>query len=239
MAAIAIDDLSKAYVKGQAEMPALVKLSLEVEAGQALALLGPNGAGKSTIVRILSTLVRPDSGRATIAGFDVVKQAPRVRESVGVALQEVGLYSAGRVRQILIHHARLFGLGRRAATQRANEIVELAGLGQVAGRRVHRLSGGMRRRLDLGLALIHQPPVLLLDEPTNSLDPFSRREFWGELARLRDRGTCILFASQDIEEAEQLADRVAILADGALWRDDLPAALVREEWWNDGVIGVG
>ncbi|MDX6609422.1 MAG: type transport system ATP-binding protein [Solirubrobacterales bacterium] len=236
MAAIEIDRISKAYARGPGVVPALSELSLEVDEGQALALLGPNGAGKSTVVRILSTLTRPDTGRASIAGFDVVGKAAQVRTCIGVALQEVGLYPAGRVRQVLLRHAQLFGLSRPAAARRCDEIIELAGLAKSSGQRVNRLSGGTRRRLDLGLALLHRPPVLLLDEPTSSLDPFSRREFWRELARLRDEGTCILFASQNIDEAEQLADRVAVLVDGAVWRSDIPVAAVRDVWGSDDVL---
>ena len=235
MAAIEIERISKTYARGPGAVPALTELSLAVEPGQALALLGPNGAGKSTVVRILSTLARPDSGRASIAGFDVVKQAAQVRTCIGVALQEVGLYPAGRVRQVLLHHARLFGLSRPAASRRCDEVIELTGLAKAGGQRVSRLSGGTRRRLDLGLALLYRPPVLLLDEPTGSLDPFSRREFWRELARLRDEGTCILFASQNLDEAEQLADRVSVLIDGAVWRDDIPAAAIRDVWGSDDV----
>jgi len=231
--AIQLDEVSKSYSGDNGSPPALSQLSLTVEAGQALALLGANGAGKSTVVHILATLSRPDSGRATIAGFDTVKQASRVRTRIGVALQDVGVYGAGRVRQVLRHHARLFGLDRSAAARRGDEVIELAGLTQVVGKRVHRLSGGTRRRLDLGLALLHQPPVLLLDEPTSSLDPFSRRDFWEELGRLRDAGTCILFASQSLEETEQLADRVTVLVGGVIWRDDISVAEVREAWSGD------
>jgi ABC-2 type transport system ATP-binding protein len=235
MATIEIERITKAYARGPGAVPALSGLSLNVDEGQALALLGPNGAGKSTVVRILATLSRPDSGRAAIGGFDVVGQAGQVRACIGVALQEVGLYPAGRVRQVLLHHARLFGLSRPAAARRCDEIIELAGLAKLAGQRVGRLSGGTRRRLDLGLALLHRPAVLLLDEPTGGLDPFSRREFWRELAGLRDGGTCILFASQSIDEAEQLADRVAVLNDGAIWRDDIPPAALREVWGSDDI----
>ncbi len=236
MATIELDQISKTYAKGPGAVPALSQLSLAVEEGQALALLGANGAGKSTLVQILATLSRPDSGRAAIAGFDTVDQAAQVRARIGVALQEVGVYPAGKVRQVLQHHARLFGLSRSAAARRSDEVIELAGLAKASGQRVHRLSGGTRRRLDLGLALLHRPPVLLLDEPTGSLDPFSRREFWRELGRLRDEGTCILFASQSLEEVEQLADRVVVLVDGAVWRDDIPAAAVRDVW-SSNVVG--
>jgi len=235
MATIELDQISKTYAKGTHAVPALSGLSLIVEQGQALALLGANGAGKSTLVQILATLSRPDSGHASIAGFDTVGQAAQVRACIGVALQEVGVYPNGKVRQVLQHHARLFGLNRSAASRRCDEMIELTGLTKAADQRVHRLSGGTRRRLDLGLALLHRPPVLLLDEPTGSLDPFSRREFWRELSRLRDEGTCILFASQSLEEVEQLADRVVVLVDGAIWRDDISAAAVRDVWASDVV----
>ncbi len=238
MAAIELDRVSKTYARGPGVAPALSGLDLTVEQGESLALLGPNGAGKSTVVRILATLARPDSGSAAIAGFDVLGQAAQVRTRIGVALQEVGLYPAGRVRQVLLHHARLFGLRRREAERRCDEMIELTGLAKVSGERVSRLSGGTKRRLDLALALLPRPPVLLLDEPTGSLDPFSRRELWRELTRLRDEGTCILFASQNLDEAEQLADRVAVLIDGAVWRDDIPATAVREVWGSDDIAVV-
>lgn len=225
---IDIDRLSKRYSSGGSKTPALSELSLTVDQGEALALLGANGAGKSTLIRILSTLLRPDSGRARIAGLDTVKQATGVRETIGIALQEVSLYPTGRIRQVLNLHARLHGFNRRAASRRSGEIIEVMGLGQVADRKVHRLSGGMRRRLDLGLALIHRPPVLLLDEPTTSLDPTSRYEFWKELAHLRDNGACVLIATQNMEEAEYLTERVVVLVNGTLWLDGTPAAALRE-----------
>ena len=235
MATIELEEITKTYSTRSSSIPALTGLSLEVEAGQALALLGANGAGKSTAVRILSTLSRPSSGRARIAGFDSVVEAPQVRARIGVALQETGIYPAGKVRQVLHRHARLLGLQRRAADRRCEEIIELAGLAKVADARVQRLSGGTRRRLDLSLALLHRPPVLLLDEPTSSLDPVSRHEFWRELGRLRDEGTCILFASQSLEETEHLADRVVLLAEGTVWRDDVSVAAVRDIWAGNAV----
>lgn len=209
--------------------PALSELSLSVERGQAVALLGPNGAGKSTVIGILSTLVRADSGRAAVAGFEVATCPQQVREATGVVQQDTGLYLAGQVRQLLTLHARLFGLSRGAASRRADELIELVRLQDVAGLKVRQLSGGMRRRLDISLSLVHNPPVLLLDEATSSLDPGSRQNLWDEFARLRDNGTCILFASQDIEETERLADWVGVLANGTL-KDVLPPSGVRELW---------
>jgi ABC-2 type transport system ATP-binding protein len=228
MAMVSIDSVSKSFSNRCVAAPVLSELSFVIEAGQALALLGANGAGKSTVIRILATLSRPDSGCATIAGFDTVKEAPQVRARIGVALQNVSIYPAGKVRQVVQHHARLYGLCRDAAVRRGNEIIELAGLTSVADMRVRHLSGGTRRRLDLGLALVHRAPVLLLDEPTNGLDSFSRREFWCELGRLRDKGTCILFTSQSLEEAKLLADQTIVLANGVASRVSTSAAKVRE-----------
>jgi ABC-2 type transport system ATP-binding protein len=215
-------------------MPALSDFNLVVETGQAVALLGPNGAGKSTALGILSTLVRADSGRASVAGFEVAARSQQVRETIGVVQQETGLYSGGRVRPLLTLHARLFGLSRAGAAKRADELIELALLEDVAGRKVRQMSGGMRRRLDICLSLVHEPPVLLLDEATSSLDPISRQNLWDEFARLRDNGACILFASQDIEETERLADWVGVLANGKL-KEVIPPSRVREIW--DGESG--
>jgi ABC-type multidrug transport system ATPase subunit len=225
---IDIERLSKRYSKeGQATL-ALADFSLSVRQGEMVALLGENGAGKSTLLRILSTLIKPDSGHASVAGFDLVKQAKDVREAIGVALQDVSLYPAGRVRQVLDLHAQLHGLNRLEMSVRSNEVIELMGLNEVSTRKVHQLSGGMRRRLDLGLALIHQPSVLILDEPTASLDPHSRNRFWQELNRLRNNGICILLATQSMQEAEHLADRAVVLVNGAVWLDDAPATALSE-----------
>lgn len=226
---IEIKGLSKCYRGSKPETPALSELSLFVDRGEAAALLGPNGAGKSTVVGILSTLIPADSGKASVAGYDVAARPHRVREAIGVVRQDTGLYSKGRVRQVLVLHGRLLGLSGTAALGRADELIELARLGEVAEVKVHQLSGGMRRRLDIVLSLVHNPPVLLLDEATSSLDPISRNDLWDEFARLRDSGTCILFASQDIEETERLADWVAVLENGTL-RDVLPPSSVRELW---------
>lgn len=225
---IDIEGLSKRYSKEEARRPALSDLSLAVNEGETVALIGANGAGKSTLIKILSTLLRPDSGRAAVAGMDVVRRAAEVRKAIGITLQDVSLYPSGRVLKVLNLHAQLHGLDRVETSRRSNEIVTLMDLGQVADRKVHHLSGGMRRRLDLGLALIHQPPVLLLDEPTTSLDPISRAAFWDELDRLRSEGTCLLVATQSIEEAERLADRIVTLTNGAVGSGDTPAATINE-----------
>jgi ABC-type multidrug transport system ATPase subunit len=223
---IEAEGLSKRYRGRKFEALALSDFSLHVDEGQAVALLGPNGAGKSTVVGILATLVRPDAGRAFIAGFELSKRPAQVRQTIGLVQQDSSLYSAARVRQILILHARLFGLSPEAAGRRVDELIELALLQDVTELKVRQLSGGMRRRLDICLSLVHNPPVLLLDEATSSLDPVSRRELWNEFARLRDNGTCILLATQDTEETERLADWVGVLANGEL-QQVLPPSSVR------------
>jgi ABC-2 type transport system ATP-binding protein len=225
---IGIERLSKRYArKGQTTL-ALADFTLSARQGETIALLGANGAGKSTLLKVLSTLLKPDSGRASVAGFDLVRRARNVRGVIGVALQDTSLYPAGRVRQVLNLHARLHGLNRRETSARSDEVIEVIGLDEVSTRRVHQLSGGMRRRLDLGLALVHRPPVLLLDEPTASLDPHTRHLFWRELARLRDDGVCTLLATQSMEEAERLADRAVVLVNGTVWIDDAPAIAINE-----------
>jgi ABC-type multidrug transport system ATPase subunit len=237
MAAIETENLSKAY--GDGGSAALCELTLSVEHGEAVALIGSNGAGKSTVIKILSTLLRPSSGRALVTGLDVEKEAGAVRQGIGVVQQQVTLDPAARVRDMLTLHARLAGLRGSWLTKRVGEVLELAGLERAAGRRVRQLSGGMQRKLDIGLALLDAPPVLLLDEPTDNLDPLSRLDFWTELSRLRDTGTCILFTSQDREEIERLADRVAILADGELIRDEGTPALAGEGWSSDVIAFAG
>ena len=225
---IDIEGLSKRYGKGESPAPALSGVTLSVEAGEAVALIGANGAGKSTLIRILSTLLLPDAGSAAIGGLDVVGQAAGVRGTIGVALQDTSLYPSGRVDQVLKLHARLHGLASAEASRRSGELVELMGLGEVTGWKVRRLSGGMRRRLDLCLALIHRPPVLLLDEPTASLDPTSRGQLWQELSHMRDQGTCILMATQNMDEARWLANRIVVLDDGAIGVDGAPATTIGE-----------
>lgn len=222
---IDIERLTKRYPGSR---PALLDLTLSAQSGETVALIGENGAGKSTLIRILATLLNPDSGRAEVAGFDLGKQAPEVRKSIGVALQDVSVYPAGRARRTLRLHAQLHGFSRAESSRRSNEITELLELGQVRDLRAHRLSGGMRRRLDLGLALIHRPPVLLLDEPTASLDPASREGFWDELECLRNEGTCVLMATQDMNEAERLADRIVVLVNGSAHLDGDPTVALRE-----------
>jgi ABC-2 type transport system ATP-binding protein len=200
-------------------------LDLAVDAGEIYGFLGPNGAGKTTSVRILTTLLRPTAGEARVAGHDVVSDADAVRREIGVALQEAAIDPLMTGRELLRMQGALHGLRGAAARQRAGELLERVGLTQAGDRRVGGYSGGMRRRLDLALALVHRPRVLFLDEPTTGLDPTSRGALWREVRSLNDEGTTVFLTTQYLEEAEQLADRVGIIAAGTLVAEGTPDAL--------------
>jgi ABC-2 type transport system ATP-binding protein len=200
-------------------------LDLEVAPREIYAFLGPNGAGKTTTIRILTTLLRPTGGSAFVAGHDVVREADAVRRSIGVALQEAAIDPLMTGRELLHMQAALHGLRRAEARRREGELLERVGLVEAADRRVGGYSGGMRRRLDLALALVHRPDVLFLDEPTTGLDVTSRTAIWREVRSLNDEGTTVFLTTQYLEEAEQLADRVGIIARGALVAEGTPEAL--------------
>jgi len=200
-------------------------LDLDVAPGEIYGFLGPNGAGKTTLVRILTTLLRPTSGTARVAGHDVVAHADAVRRSIGVALQEAAIDPLMTGRELLRMQGALHGLRGSAAQERAVSLLEHVGLTQAADRRVGGYSGGMRRRLDLALALVHRPNVLFLDEPTTGLDPTSRGALWREVRSLNDEGTTVFLTTQYLEEAEQLADRVGIIAAGRLVAEGTPDVL--------------
>jgi ABC-2 type transport system ATP-binding protein len=211
--------------KRYGELWALRDLHLSVPAGSVLGLLGHNGAGKTTTVRLLTTLARPTTGTATVAGFDVAAAPERVRSRIGVAAQEAtvdGLLS-GRANLEMI--GRLYHLAAPRAHERAGELLELFGLADAAARLVKTYSGGMRRRLDLAASLVASPPVLFLDEPTSGLDPASRRELWALLGeRVRD-GTTLVLTTQYLEEADRLADEIVVLAHGRVAAAGSPAEL--------------
>jgi ABC-2 type transport system ATP-binding protein len=200
-------------------------LDLAVQEGEIYGFLGPNGAGKTTSVRILTTLLRPTAGVARVAGYDVVADADAVRREIGVALQEAAIDPLMTGRELLRMQGALHGLRGAAARERATELLARVGLTEAADRRVGGYSGGMRRRLDLALALVHRPRVLFLDEPTTGLDPTSRGALWREVRSLNDEGTTVFLTTQYLEEAEQLADRVGIIAAGSLVAEGTPAAL--------------
>ncbi|MEA2272416.1 MAG: type transport system ATP-binding protein [Solirubrobacteraceae bacterium] len=220
--AVQVRDLVREFKGG---IHAVDSLNLEVAPGEIYAFLGPNGAGKTTTVRILTTLLRPTSGEAFVAGYNVVRHADAVRRLIGVALQEAAIDPLMTGRELLHLQAALHGLRRQAARDRERELLERVGLVGAADRRVGGYSGGMRRRLDLALALVHRPRVLFLDEPTTGLDITSRTALWQEVRSLNDEGTTVFLTTQYLEEAEQLADRVGIIAQGTLVAEGTPDAL--------------
>ena len=200
-------------------------VDLIVDRGEVYGFLGPNGAGKSTTVRMLATLLRPTGGRALVAGRDVVTEAAAVRLSIGVALQDAAIdpYMTGR--ELLHLQAVLHAFPRAVGRARAVELLERVDLTGAADRRVGTYSGGMRRRLDLALALVHEPEVLFLDEPTTGLDPISRLTLWEEVRRLNAEGTTVFLTTQYLEEADQLAGRVGIIDGGRIVAEGTPAEL--------------
>jgi ABC-2 type transport system ATP-binding protein len=226
--AVEADRLVKHYGGRGGVVEAVRGVDLHVEEGEVFGFLGPNGAGKSTTVRMLTTLMSITSGSARVAGVDVAADPDGARRRIGVALQEAGLDPRQTGRELLVLQARLFGSSRAAATARAAELLELVDLVEAADRRIKGYSGGMKRRLDLASALVHEPAVLFLDEPTTGLDPASRLTVWEELRRINERGTTIFLTTQYLEEADQLCERLAIIDDGLIVREGTPARLKAE-----------
>jgi ABC-2 type transport system ATP-binding protein len=224
--AIEADGLVKSYPKG---VQALDGLAFGVAPGSVFALLGPNGAGKSTAVKILTTLAKPDGGAARVAGIDVMAQPDRVRRTIGVVAQGSGVDVQATGRENLRLQGQIHGMRGPALEQRAQELLERFGLAEAAERVARGYSGGMQRRLDIAMALVHDPAVLFLDEPTTGLDPEVRADMWSEISALAaDRGKTVLLTTHYLEEADQLAERVAIVDRGKVVAEGTPEALKRE-----------
>jgi ABC-2 type transport system ATP-binding protein len=213
---ITAEGLVKIYKTRKTEVRALDGLDLAVEEGTVLSLLGPNGAGKTTTVRILATLLRPDGGRATVAGFDVVRQAQQIRSLIGLSGQYAAVDENLTGRENLWMFGRLYQLGSVEARKRADELLEQFDLADSADRVVKTYSGGMRRRLDLGSALIGRPQLLFMDEPTTGLDPRGRLGMWDVIRSLVREGVTLLLTTQYLEEADELADTIAVVDHGKI-----------------------
>jgi len=224
-AAIQARSLRRAF----GDFEAVAGIDLDVGEGEIYGFLGPNGAGKSTTVKMLCTLLGITSGSATVAGFDVATQPDDIRLRIGVALQDSSIDGKQTGREMLALQGRLYGLNKHDISQRMDDVIGLVDIGDAIDNRVESYSGGMKRRLDLALALIHRPQVLFLDEPTTGLDPVSRSSVWAEVRRLnRDYGITIFLTTQYLEEADELADRVGIIANGLIKAEGEPDALKRE-----------
>ena len=222
MDAIVVEELRKRY----GEVQALDGVSFGVREGEVFGLLGPNGAGKSTTVRVLVTLTHPDSGRASVAGHDVSTEQNAVRRAIGYVPQDSGVDQFGTGRENLLLQGRVQGMSGRDLRARSDELLELVGIAGAADRIVKTYSGGMRRRLDIALGLVHRPRVLFLDEPTTGLDPEARVAMWSEVSRLAEaESLTILLTTHYLEEADQLADRLAIVSRGKVVVDGTPGEL--------------
>ncbi|GAA4015066.1 daunorubicin resistance protein DrrA family ABC transporter ATP-binding protein [Allokutzneria multivorans] len=228
--AVRAEGLTKRY----GDTTVLDGVDLHLAPGRVLGLLGQNGAGKTTTVRVLTTLLKADSGRAEVAGFDVATQPREVRASIGLVGQHAAVDEVLSGRDNLVMFGRLHGLRPRAARARAGELLERFRLVDAATRAVGKYSGGMRRRLDLAASLVCAPKVLFLDEPTTGLDPHSRAEVWEEVRALVAAGTSVLLTTQYLEEADQLADHVAVIAAGRVIAEGSPAAL-KEDLGGDRI----
>ena len=217
---------------------AVAGVDLRVDAGDIFGFLGPNGAGKTTTLRILATLLPPTAGTACVAGFDVAREAGEVRKRIGYVAQAGGSYRAATGREELIIQARLFGLSRAEAGKRAVEILAALDLADAADRTCGTYSGGMRRRLNIGIGMVHRPKLLFLDEPTTGLDPQARAGMWDEIRKLRDGGTTVFLTTHYLEEADALCDRLAIIDHGRIVAEGSPAELKREIAGDVLTIGV-
>jgi ABC-2 type transport system ATP-binding protein len=223
MKIIEAEDLRKQFSD---DIVAVAGIDLAVDQGEVFAFLGPNGAGKTTTVRMLTTLLRPTSGAARVAGYDVYTEQHEIRRTIGVALQEAGLDGLATARELLELQAKLFGMDKQTARRRASEMLEIVGLVDAADRQVKTFSGGMKRRLDLASALVHEPLVLFLDEPTEGLDPASRAAVWQEVQRLNSQTEMTVFLTTHyLEEADRLSDRLAIIDHGVIVAEGTPAQL--------------
>ena len=235
---IETESLRRAFRGKGGTVDAVAGVDLAVAPGEIFGFLGPNGAGKTTTLRILTTLLPPTSGVARVAGFDVARAPDRVRERIGYVAQSGGSYRTATGREELVIQGRLFGMDRRTAALRAREILEALDLEAAADRPTGTYSGGMRRRLDIGIGMVHRPDVLFLDEPTTGLDPQARARMWDEIRDLRAGGTTVFLTTHYLDEADALCDRLAIIDHGRVVAEGSPDELKRQVAGDVLTVGV-
>lgn len=226
--AIQTNNLTKKFFVNKKEIIAVNGIDLEVKTGEIFGLLGPNGAGKTTTMRMLTTLLKPTAGAATVVGYDLASQPEMVRLHIGYVSQTGGLERDATGRENLILQTRIFGKSKYEAEARVDELIKAFGLQEYADRYVKTYSGGQRRKTDILLGLVHKPKLLFLDEPTTGLDPAARVQVWEQIRKLRDQGTTIVLTTHYLDEADNLCDRVAIVDRGIVVALDAPSALKRE-----------
>lgn len=219
--------LTKVFSSSDKKVVAVNNLNLTVKQGEIFGLLGPNGAGKTTTMRMLTTLLKPTSGSAVIAGFDLFTQEDNVRLNIGYVSQAGGLERSATARENLVLQGEVYGFSKAQAQERAQQLIEALGLESFADRLVDTYSGGQRRRVDIALGMVHHPRILFLDEPTVGLDPHSRALMWQEIKKLRSSGTTVILTTHYLDEADALCDRIAIVDHGTIVAVDTPQALKR------------
>ena len=226
------NNLSKTFLSGKGkkkkEVEAVKSVDLEVNEGEIFGFLGPNGAGKSTTLNILTTLLAPTSGKATVTGYDLLKHPQKVREQIGYVSQAGGADTFANAFENLLLQARLYGMGKAESQKIANELIERFQMSEFAIREAKTYSGGQKRRLELALGIVHRPKLVFLDEPTTGLDPQSRAYFWEEIKKLKKEGMTVFLTTHYLEEADNLCDRVAIIDHGTIVALDTPLQLKRE-----------
>jgi ABC-2 type transport system ATP-binding protein len=235
---IEIRGLRKSFGSGNSTVHAVRDLDLRVEPGEIFGFLGPNGAGKTTCLRMLTTLLRPDGGRALVAGADLRRDPVGVRRRIGFVAQGQWTWSNATAREELVMQARLYGVSRSSAADRAQQLIDAFDMTGYADRLCRSYSGGQRRRVDIALGVVHQPPVLFLDEPTTGLDPQSRSLLWDEVRRLRVEGTTVFLTTHYLDEADALCDRIAIIDHGSIVALGTSAQLKREITGDVVTLGV-
>jgi ABC-2 type transport system ATP-binding protein len=226
--AIQTHGLRRVFKARKRTVEAVAGVDMTVKRGEIFGFLGPNGAGKTTTLRMLATLLPPSGGRAMVAGCDLLKQPERVRERIGYVGQAGGADTEIMGRTELVFQGRLYGMSLAAAKKRAGELIGMLELDACADRKVATYSGGQKRRLDIGLGLVHDPQILFLDEPTSGLDPQSRARVWDEVRRMHDRGTTVFLTTHYLDEADALCDRIAIIDHGKIVAEGTPDELKRE-----------